>query len=246
MNFIRFIITIPFYNVEKYIEECLMSVLSQDYKNFRAIVVDDCSTDNSWEIANNTIKGEEKFFIMIKNKKRIGSPLANIIKATKMSFIQPEDVIVNLDGDDAFFCSDALVELLHIYNNTEIWATFGQSIPFTRSFFYGSRHYKETSLYRESHAWNYSHLRTYKKWLFDRIKDEDLRGEDGEYYKRAGDCALIYPIVEMCGHEHINCLKKVVHLYNDINELNEGRLNFIEQEKCKNRIRSIVPYEPIE
>ena len=245
IEFTRFVITIPFYNAEKYIEECLNSVISQNYKNFRAIVVDDCSTDDSWNIAKNTIRGEEKFFVMIKNKTRVGSPLSNIIKATNLPFVQPEDVIVNLDGDDALSDSDVLFDLLCVYNNSEIWATFGQSVPFSRTFFYASMPFRNTTLYRESGVWNYSHLRTYKKWLFDKIKDEDLRDKDGEYYKRAGDCALIYPIVEMCGKEHAHCLKRISHFYNDLNEINEGKVNLIEQERSKNRIRSIVPYEPI-
>lgn len=42
---------IPMYNVEKYIGELLDSILAQTFKNFEVILVDDCSTDNSHEIA---------------------------------------------------------------------------------------------------------------------------------------------------------------------------------------------------
>lgn len=45
-------IVIPIYNVEKYLEECLESVINQSYKNLEIILVNDGSTDeNSFKIA---------------------------------------------------------------------------------------------------------------------------------------------------------------------------------------------------
>ena len=43
-------VIIPMYNVEKYIGECLDSLLLQTLQDFEVIVVDDCSTDNSVKI----------------------------------------------------------------------------------------------------------------------------------------------------------------------------------------------------
>ena len=40
-------IIIPMYNSEKYIGECLDSILAQTFTAYEVIVVDDCSTDNS-------------------------------------------------------------------------------------------------------------------------------------------------------------------------------------------------------
>jgi len=42
----------------------------------------------------------------------------------------------------------------------------------------------------------WQHLRTFKKYLFDRIRDEDMR-LDGEYVDLASDWAFMIPIVEM-------------------------------------------------
>ena len=40
----------PTYNHEKFIEECILSVLSQEYTNWEMIIVDDGSTDNTHDI----------------------------------------------------------------------------------------------------------------------------------------------------------------------------------------------------
>ena len=45
-------ILIANYNNEKYLEECLNSILNQTYKNIEIIVIDDDSSDNSSKIIN--------------------------------------------------------------------------------------------------------------------------------------------------------------------------------------------------
>ena len=43
-------IVIACYNHEKFIEDCIYSVIQQDYKNIEILICDDCSTDRSWEV----------------------------------------------------------------------------------------------------------------------------------------------------------------------------------------------------
>ena len=42
-------VIVPVYNVEKYIDRCLESLLNQSYENLEIIFVDDCSEDGTWE-----------------------------------------------------------------------------------------------------------------------------------------------------------------------------------------------------
>ena len=57
-NNFRILVVIPSYNHADYLEEAIMSVLNQTYKNYKFIVIDDASIDNSSEII---IKLAEKF-----------------------------------------------------------------------------------------------------------------------------------------------------------------------------------------
>lgn len=43
-------VIVPIYNQEKYIEECIQSILNQTYENFELLLIDDGSTDQSFEI----------------------------------------------------------------------------------------------------------------------------------------------------------------------------------------------------
>ena len=67
-------VVIPLYNTEKYIEECLTSLLDQTMQDFEVIVVDDCSTDRSAAIVDGM---RDKFgdrLTLIRLKKNNGEP----------------------------------------------------------------------------------------------------------------------------------------------------------------------------
>ena len=43
-----FSLIIPVYNVYKYLDKCLKSVINQKYDNYEVIIIDDGSTDDSY------------------------------------------------------------------------------------------------------------------------------------------------------------------------------------------------------
>ncbi|EAH5195506.1 glycosyltransferase, partial [Campylobacter jejuni] len=63
-------IVIPIYNVEKYLDECLQSVVNQTYANLSIVLVNDGSNDNSLSIAKKYALQDER--IVIINKKNGG------------------------------------------------------------------------------------------------------------------------------------------------------------------------------
>ena len=64
MNKEKISIIIPIYNVEKYITECLTSVVNQTYKNLEIICIDDCGNDNSIEILNDFASKDSRIKII--------------------------------------------------------------------------------------------------------------------------------------------------------------------------------------
>ena len=68
-------IIVPVYNVEKYIQECIDSILAQTFVNFECILVIDCSPDNCLSICNEYAKRDKRIKV-INNESNIGASLS--------------------------------------------------------------------------------------------------------------------------------------------------------------------------
>ena len=87
-------VIIPLYNAEKYIIECINSVINQTYKELEIIVVDDGSTDDSLNIVRSMYGGDERV-IIVSQKNRGGCVARNVgIHRATGEYIQ------FLDADD--------------------------------------------------------------------------------------------------------------------------------------------------
>ena len=67
-------IVIPVYNRELYIEDAIRSAISQTYQNIEIIIVDNCSTDSTWDILNEWEKKDNRIKIF-QNDSNIGPVL---------------------------------------------------------------------------------------------------------------------------------------------------------------------------
>ncbi|MFT4261712.1 MAG: glycosyltransferase family 2 protein [Candidatus Woesearchaeota archaeon] len=93
-------VLMPNYNCEKYLAEAIESILNQTYKNFEFIIVDDASTDNSWNIIQRYAK-KDKRIKPFRNKKNLGRPstrnkLLSLIsnKANYFLWMDSDDVVL--------------------------------------------------------------------------------------------------------------------------------------------------------
>lgn len=86
-------ILMPAYNVEKYINKAIESVLEQSYQNWELLICDDGSTDKTFDLINQFNDHRIKIF---KNTKNIGYMLTN----NRILFSAKGDYITTQDADD--------------------------------------------------------------------------------------------------------------------------------------------------
>ncbi len=112
-------ISIACWNVDKYIEDTLTSVLNQSYSNFEILCIDDCSTDNTFRLLED-FKRKDNRIRIIKNSRNMGlSYCRNLsIKEAK------GDWLLMADGDDLInrnLIKDAICKALKNNADMVIW-----------------------------------------------------------------------------------------------------------------------------
>jgi glycosyltransferase involved in cell wall biosynthesis len=244
------VVLITSYNNSEWCDWNLSSVFAQTYTNYRIIYIDDCSTDDTYQLVLEKIKqsqleqNESTHHIqLIRNTENKGV-LANVYAATHTC--SDEEIIVILDGDDAFAHPEVLARINKAYQNNNVWMTYGQykesgtqkigicaPIPIT---------FIQRNAYRE-YPWVTSHVRTYYAWLFKQIQKESLM-HNGDFFYVATDLAAMFPMLEMAGgrFEFIN---EVLYVYNTTNRLNNFKLRRKKQLECERVIRQLPRYKPL-
>ncbi len=227
----KFKIIIPIYNSEKWAKKCIDSVKMQKYTNYEVIIVNDCSTDNTAEIIKQEIKGFPKFKFIDNTVKSCA--LENTVKGIRYICKNDEDIIVILDGDDWLVSDDVLSHMNQVYKE-DIWITWGQFklLSDNKICKHEGENWAGEIKGKFHRRWMkrylFSHLRTYKYFLFKAIKDEDLRDKNGNYYTTSGDVVVALPLIEMAGERHRKSVDKAMYVYNNMSELNDMKI-------CKNK-----------
>jgi glycosyltransferase involved in cell wall biosynthesis len=105
MNISLVSIVIPAYNVGKYIEKCLNSILNQTFQDWECIIVNDGSTDNTLAIIENFVAKDKRFSCYTISN----SGSAKIPRDIAVSYAKAQWVM-GIDADD-FIDNDVLEKL---------------------------------------------------------------------------------------------------------------------------------------
>lgn len=222
----KFIILIPSFNCKGLIQECLESVLNQEFEDLGIIIRDDLSTDGTRELIDEILQTEKKdqvSKVRIKNKDVIFEknaikmfPVGNTYDSVMKYVEDPESIIGVVDGDDKLIDKTATSKILNVYNEQHKWLVWSQHVKSDGSkgeckplpsdnFIYSSRNY-----------WSASHFRTSKAFLFHALNKNDLKDPfvPNSYYTFSGDAAFLFPFCEMCGNDKSFFLNEVLYYYN--------------------------------
>jgi glycosyltransferase involved in cell wall biosynthesis len=234
---IKMKIVVPFYNCENWIQRCLSSIASQEFKNWECVVINDASTDNTKDIVDNLdfVKTDPRFSV-IHNATNVKA-LRNIVDG--FNFLKckddPECIMMIIDGDDFLYSEQSLNIISTVYSQQpQLLLTYGDWIGHPYGDGSNCRPYDRNVIINNDYRnapFVASHLRTFRSMLWYAIKDEDLRDESGEYFEAGWDVAFMVPMLEMAQERHA-FLNRVMYCYNKENPLSDYKVNAKKQESA--------------
>lgn len=214
----KFKIVTPSYNNSLWVEYNLASVLNQTYDNWEVIYINDASSDDTLQKLTDIVGNNPKYKI-VNNHTNMGGTYNSI---TSWMSLDDDDIYVHLDGDDWLIDETVLEKLNDVYNKTDCWMTYGgmvvwngeeYSTPFPQNTLYDD--FVHTYKFYRRDTWRASHLRTNRAFLLKNLHENDLKTLDGKnYYWHAGDLAVQFPCLEICGKDKVQVVDFYTYVYN--------------------------------
>ena len=112
-------VLIPSYNHEKFVRECIQSVLNQTFQDFEIIITDDGSTDHTTDVIESFDDPRIKLFKFHKNQ---GATVAanNCIRHATGKYI------AMLSSDDAWYPQKLAVQVKYLDTHPKVAVVFGK------------------------------------------------------------------------------------------------------------------------
>ena len=229
------------YNSKPWIRKSVESALTQDHENFDVIAIDAETNDGTYDILCEYQNVPN--FTLIRNSPRKYQS-QNIFEGSGLA--RGGSIIVTLDFDDCLYGRNVLNILDQVYDDN-IWMTYGSYIASNGNVSNLQKYSDDTirkNRFRED-EWRATHLRTFRRELILKIKEDDFLDDDGEWFKAAGDLTFMIPMLEMSG-ERFECIRQPLYVYNLNNSLSDGHMVPHEQIRISNLLKSRPKYERID
>lgn len=226
---------------KEYPTEAVESIKIQKQQSFRTIIGIDEATHDVFSTTKETV--------LLSSINRCYAAL-NIDRCIKYTTnIKDEDIICLVDGDDRLFDEWSLVEVFKAHN-LGAWITYGSYYSLSDYKENGETAKKHRGTYRNDEnyrklMWRASHLKTFRYGLYRRLKKDWYIGPDGEPLRVCSDLALMFPMMEMAGKEHIKHINRPIYIYNDMSPHNDHKVRGKEQKEIEYWLRFQEPYHKI-
>jgi glycosyltransferase involved in cell wall biosynthesis len=232
---IKFVVCV--WNAEKYIKNCIRTLKSQIDVDFKVFIIDDVSTDNTVETIKSLIVDDNRFDLIVNTEKKF--KLKNLDEL--ITTFDNDDIVIELDGDDFLLNPDVVSDIRNIYLDGQVWLTNGSFMYSNGNPGFSSKCNPDTV---RKDVFTFSHLRTWKTFLWKSIPKNYLKDDDGEYFKSAADVAYTFSLLELAGEENYRFLDKLYYVYNAESPYNDHKPGSAtggghqEQVRCSNIIRN--------
>ncbi len=110
----KFSIIIPVYNVERYLKDCIQSVLKQKYKDYEIILVDDGSSDNSSQICDNYVNSYKNIHVIHQENQGLSAARNRGITLAKGEYI------IFLDSDDVIADEECFTIMSNLASDVDL------------------------------------------------------------------------------------------------------------------------------
>jgi len=219
----KLLVIIPFYNAEKYLQKTIESILHQTYKNIELVLIDDVSTDSSYQIAKSYEHLDNVTVFQNKENKGCYYSLNKVLHKTK----DLEWDYWHFHGADDISDPSRFEKILPLFNNSEV-----KCICTT---------YKRTN--STTGVWN---IRTsegiafYRKEVFENIGyyDNTRFAGDTEYITRASLFYSKFKNIPNCIETHTEVLYFATEDTNNLTKIYNKSLRKEYWEQVENKINN--------
>ena len=190
----NFVFLITCFNETEGIKKTLKTLNAQSYSNWRAIIRNDMSTDNTYDSTLKYIsqnKDLDEKVLLIDNTRKFGE-VENTLDS--LHLINDDEIVCRIDAGDWLVDNDTLYFLNSIYaENKDLdvawtshrWGFTSQNISGPMPI--------EWDVYK--HPWVSSHMKTFRKSCFNDIPESNFKDENNEFIMIACDQAIFLPLL---------------------------------------------------